>query len=175
MPSLITRDDFVRRVFSTSWQVQFSQVDPYGHLNTGAYAQIIADHRALILDEIAKVPSIQLIQRERMAWVFEELSLRFLRPSFYGEKLEVSSWIDALAAESARVAVLMLAQGSRKLKCAARITIRCVDLGTGKPRLHPDSLESMADENPVRRLPQRDEWLAGLPGCPPSLREWLTE
>lgn len=172
MPSTITKQDFFQRVFTTSAQVQFSQVDPYGHMNSSCYAQIIADHRAIILDECAKIPSISLIQKEGMAWVYEDLHIKFLRPCFYAEKLEVSSWIDKMSEMSADVCLALLSQQSRKVRAIAKITIRCIDVRTGKPRLHPESLTADTDENLVQKLPLRDEWLAKN-DIPATCREWL--
>ena len=144
--------DFRGRVLTTRERVKFADADPYGHLASGAYVDMIMSHRVEALDDLVGF-SIIRYAASGVAFPARNVEVSYLRPAFVGESLEVGSWIEELGASSFEVRAIVAGAADRKTRAVARIHFVTVDAKSGKPVPVPQALPSSAESNPLLKLP----------------------
>jgi acyl-CoA thioester hydrolase len=157
--------DFRGRVLVSRERVKFADADPYGHLATGAYVNMIISHRVEVLDGLAGF-SIMSHARAGMAFPARNIEIAYLWPAFVGEMLELASWIEALGHSSFEVRAVVVGLEDRIARAAARIHFVAVDSRSGATVPVPATLPSSASVDPLRELPQLSGYYGTIHGLP---------
>ena len=153
------------RVLVSYERVKFADADPYGHLASGAYVNMIMNHRVEALDDLVGF-SILSYARSGVAFPARNIEVAYLRPAFVGEMLELASWIEALGSSSFEVRVVVAGLEDRIARAAAKIHFVTVDIRSGAPVPVPATLPSSASTNPLLDLPQLSGYYRGIRGLP---------
>jgi acyl-CoA thioester hydrolase len=156
------------RVLISYERVKFADADPYGHLASGAYVDMIMSHRVEALEDLVGF-SIMRYAKSGIAFPARNVSVSYLRPAFVGEQLEVASWIEELGTSSFEVRVLVAGVEDRKVRALAQIHFVTVDARSGTSVPVPETLPSSADSNPLPSLGLTSAHLSTLIGLP---EEW---
>jgi acyl-CoA thioesterase FadM len=158
--------EFVDRVLSTDTVVPFTAADPYGHLATGRYLDMIVDHRFDAFDRQAGVNWFEIAQKQGVGYVLGEINLRMLRPLRVGSKVTVASWVTGFGKRNVSVKVLFIGP-DRAAHAVARIETFAVDARTGRPIENPE-MPVREGAPSVDALPKSAELLATVTGLPPD-------
>lgn len=157
--------EFRGRVLRSRERVKFADADPYGHLASGAYVDMIMNHRVEALADLAGF-SILGYARSGIAFPARNIEIAYLRPAFVGEILEVASWIEALGGSSFEVRVVVTGADDRTARAAAKIHFVTVDTKSGAPVPVPTTLPSSASADPLPGLPQLAGYYSEIRGLP---------
>ena len=160
--------DFHHRVLTTRERVKFADSDPYGHLASGRYVDMIMSHRVEALEDLLGF-SIMKSAGSGVAFPARNIEVSYLRPAFVGETLEVGSWLEELGTSSFEVRAIVSGGPERKVRALARVHFVTVD-ARGKPVPVPETLPSSATSNGLSRLPSLAEYVAAIAGLPEG---WL--
>ena len=159
--------DFRGRVLVSRERVKFAHADPYGHLASGAYVDMVMSHRVEALDDLLGF-SIMRSAGSGVAFPARNVAVSYLRPAFVGESLEVASWVEDLGTSSFEVRAIVSGATDRKARAVCTIHFVTVDAKTGKPAPVPDTFPSSADSNPFPGLPTSLQYQAIVMGLPES-------
>lgn len=107
-------------------RVKFADADPYGHLASGAYVDMMMNHRVEALDDLIGI-SIVRYARSGIAFPARAIEVSYLRPAFVGDRLEIGSWIDTLGGSSFEVRALVTGADDRIARTAIRTQFVTVD------------------------------------------------
>jgi YbgC/YbaW family acyl-CoA thioester hydrolase len=157
--------DFRHRVFITRERVKFAHADPYGHLASGRYVDLIMSHRVEALEDVAGF-SIMRSAGSGVAFPARNIEVSYLRPAFVGDALEIGSWIAELGTSSFEVHAIVSGATDRKARAAARIHFVTVDAKSGKPVPVPKTLPSSANSNALVGLPMLVDYRNTISGLP---------
>jgi acyl-CoA thioester hydrolase len=164
------------RVLISRERVKFADADPYGHLASGAYVDMIMSHRVEVLDDLVGF-SILRYASSGVAFPARNVEVAYLRPAYVGELLEVGSWIEDFGTSSFEVRAIVAGANDRMVRALAKLHFVAVDARSGKPVPVPDTLPSSADANPLPGLPTLPSYqgtVAGLPEPWASIRAGTT-
>jgi YbgC/YbaW family acyl-CoA thioester hydrolase len=161
--------DLRHRVLVTRERVKFADADPYGHLASGAYIDMIMSHRVEALQDHVGF-SILDSAGSGIAYPARNIDVSFLRPAFVGDTLEVASWLEDLGTTSLRVRVIVLGAEDRRARALARVHFVTVDARTGRTVAAPVELPTSRSPNPAIKLPPLAEYLNTVQGLPEA---WL--
>lgn len=157
--------DFRRRVLVSRERVKFAHADPYGHLASGAYVDMIMSHRVEALDDLVGF-SIMRYAGSGVAFPARNVEVTYLRPAFVGETLEVGSWIEELGTSSFEVRAIVSGANDRRVRALAKVHFVTVDAKSGKPVAVPDALPSSSGANPLDSLPTLAAYQGTVTGIP---------
>ncbi|HEX6315864.1 MAG TPA: thioesterase family protein [Gemmatimonadaceae bacterium] len=168
-PHSIPFADLRHRVLVTRERVKFADADPYGHLASGAYVDMIMSHRVEALQDHVGF-SILDAAGSGIAYPTRNIDVSFLRPAFVGDTLEVASWLEELGTSSLQVRAIVLGAEDRKARVLARIHFVTVDARTGRTVAAPVELPTSRAPNQPVELPRLSEYLNSVTGLPDG---WL--
>ncbi len=157
-------EDFLNRVVTSEERVQFSQVDPYGHLNASRYSEFIINHRITAVEDQLQVITLDVMKNHGVGFYVSRLDLRYRSPSFLGEKLEISSWVHQLRTNGFDLHMVVSGSADRNIRATALIEIQCVDVKSGGITSCPEKLTSRAEENVLALRPLSSDYLKTLIG-----------
>ena len=157
--------DFRRRVLVTRERVKFADADPYGHLASGRYVDMVMSHRVEALEDLVGF-SIVRYAAAGVAFPARSVEVSYLRPAFVGESLEVASWLEELGSSSFEVRAIIGGATDRKARAVAKIHFVSVDAKTGRTVPAPTTLPSGATEDPLIRLPRLSDYIGSITGIP---------
>jgi acyl-CoA thioester hydrolase len=155
------------RVLVSRERVKFADADPYGHLASGAYVDMIMSHRVEVLGDVIGF-SIVRHASSGVAFPARNIEVSYLRPAFVSETLELGSWIERLGTSSFEVRVIVAGAEDRTVRALATIHFVTVDARTGKPAPVPEALPSSASSNPLPGLPTSAAYRDTVQGLPES-------
>jgi acyl-CoA thioester hydrolase len=154
-----------RRVLVSRERVKFTDADPYGHLASGAYVNMIMSHRVEVLEDLLGF-SIVRYAASGIAFPARSVAISYLRPTYVGELLELASWIEELGASDFELRVIVSDAKDRAARAVAKIDFVSVETRTGKRVPTPATLPSSATSDPLANLPTSADYLAGIVGLP---------
>src|SRR6476469_7651450 len=79
-------------VYKSTHRIRFSELDPYGHVNTGNYATYYVDHRIEGLRDNAGWDLTALGALPFMVWV-RRIEIDFLRPARGDQEITITSFV----------------------------------------------------------------------------------
>ena len=158
-------DDFRGRVLLSRERVRFADADPYGHLASGRYVDMIMSHRVEALEDLLGF-SIMRSAGSGVAFPARNIEIAYLRPAFVGDALELGSWIEEIGSSSFEVRVMVVGNDDRAVRALATIHFVTVDARTGKAVPVPASLPSSANSNPLPQQPFLSSYLSSVKGLP---------
>ena len=125
-------------VFKTKHIPRFSEIDPYGHVNTQHYLAYFLEHRFIgMRDQLGL--SIKEVSKLPVAFVVRKISLEFLRPLFSDQTFEITSQVTSFANTSCEVSGVMVNEKQDKL-ATCDWTLVCVDMKTMRPVAWPQDI-----------------------------------
>lgn len=157
--------DFRGRVLLSRERVRFADADPYGHLASGAYVNMIMSHRVEVLDDLLGF-SIMRSAGAGVAFPARNVEISYLRPAFVGDMLEVGSWIEELGTSSFEVRAIIVGFKDRAIRALASIQFVTVDGRTGKAVPVPATLPSSLSSNQLLAQPLLSTYLGTVTGLP---------
>lgn len=155
--------DIRGRVLVTRERVKFADADPYGHLASGAYVNMIMSHRVEALQDHLGF-SIMQAASSGVAYPARHVDIAYLRPALVGDELEVASWLESLGTSSLEVRAIVVGAHDRKARAVARIRFVTVDAKSGRSVAVPTDLAVSRDFN--ANLPHLPEYLGNVSGLP---------
>lgn len=161
--------DLHERVLVSRERVKFAEADPYGHLASGSYVDMIMSHRVEVLHDLVGF-SVMESARTGVAFPARNISVSYQRPAFVGDVLEIGSWLSELGTSSFEVRVIVSGSEDRLVRALARVHFVTVDAATGRLRPRPHALLSAAASSPVASLPSAAAYMAVLGGVP---EDWM--
>lgn len=166
----VSMTDLRRRVLVSRERVKFADADPYAHLSSGAYVNMIMSHRVEALGDLLGF-SIMRYANSGVAFPARKVEVSYLRPALVGDSLDVGSWIEEIGTSSFEVRAIVSGSSDRAVRALARIYFVTVDARSGKAVPVPATLPSSADANPLAELPILPAYLDTVTGLP---EEWLS-
>ena len=157
--------DFRHRVLVSRERVKFADSDPYGHLASGRYVDMIMSHRVEALEDLLGF-SIMKSAGSGVAFPARNIEVSYLRAAFVGETLEVGSWLEELGTSSFEVRAIVSGAIDRKARAVARVHFVTIDSRSGKPVPVPVSLPSSASSNALPQLPTLTTYASAIAGLP---------
>lgn len=157
--------DLVGRVLLSRERVKFADADPYGHLATGAYVDMMMSHRVEALEDVLGY-SILRHARSGVTFPTRSLLISYQRPALVGDTLELASWIAELGSSSFQVRIVVSGADDRMVRAAGIARFVTLDPATGKRVPVPETLPSRASTDPISRLPDWSDYVAGVIGLP---------
>ena len=164
-------DDFRGRVLLSRERVKFADADPYGHLASGRFVDMIMSHRVEVLEDLLGF-SIIKSAGSGVAFPARNIEIAYFRPAFVGDELEVGSWLEELGTSSFEVRAAVVGGADRAIRALAKIHFVAVDARTGKAVPVPPTLPSSAPANRLPDQPHVSSYLATVKGLPDA---WLSK
>ena len=157
--------EFRHRVLVNRERVKFADADPYGHLASGGYVNMVMSHRVEVLEDLVGF-SIMRYAGSGVAFPARNVEVAYLRPAFVGETLEVGSWVEEFGTSSFEVRAIVSGANDRAARALAKVQFVTVDARSGRSVPIPESLPSAATVNPLPGLPLLEAYRANLSGIP---------
>ena len=136
-------------VFTTTHRVTFSDLDPYNHLGTAAYARYFVDHRMEGLRGRIGWDLQTLGRLPFMTWV-KRLEIDFVRPAQGDQEITITSFVRGFRGADADIECTMADAGRREL-ARCRMVVCCVDKATLRPRDWPEDAAALFYESGAPR------------------------
>lgn len=156
--------DFLKKVVTSTERVQFTHIDPYGHLNASRYVEFIINHRIQAVEDQLQVMTMDIAKSVGAAFVVVRLDIRYLTPCFLNEELEIGSWVENIQKFGFTLRVVISGEKSRKVHAVAFQEIRTVNFKTGLLIECPLSLPSRGDPSLLHNRPDSAEYTSQLIG-----------
>ena len=117
-------------VFKSTHRIQFSELDPYNHMNTGKYATYYVDHRMEGLCDYVGWDMKTLGTLPFMAWV-RRLEIDFIRPARGDQDITITSFVREFRGPDALIECTMVdSVGNDVSRCL--MTVAHVDKETNR-------------------------------------------
>ncbi len=117
-------------VFQTTHRIKFSELDPYNHMRTAAYAGYFVDHRMEGLREHIGWDLKTLAKLPFMAWV-KRMEIAFLHPAIGDQEITITSFVHEFRGSDAHIECTMADAAGRDLSRCLMI-VACVDKKTNR-------------------------------------------
>jgi acyl-CoA thioester hydrolase len=160
------------RVLIGRERVKFADADPYAHLASGAFVDMIMSHRVEVLQDLLGF-SIMQFARTGIAFPARSVTVSYVRPAFVGDVLEIASWVEQLGTSSFEVRAVVAGADDRTVRATASVQFVTVDTRTGKSLPIPETLPSSAETDPIPGLSTWGEYRGTLVGLPDRWTETL--
>jgi acyl-CoA thioester hydrolase len=126
--------------FESRHTIKFSELDPYNHLRTAAYAGYYVDHRMQGLRERLGWDLRTLQELPFMTWI-RRLEIDFIRPAVGDQEILITSFVREFRGPDAYVECKMADSAGRELSRCLMV-VACVDRATNRGMDWPhDSME----------------------------------
>ena len=160
----ISISDFINRVVSSEERIGFSFVDPYGHLSTCRYLELFVNHRVSAPDEQQGISTMQLA-KSNIGIFLSHSSVDYLRPTKLGDTVNIFSWVQSFSASGFEIYGVMCNSERKFAHATFQVSVRTVDLATGKPIPLPRTLPCRSDTL-MQNLPLRNHFIKPIKGIP---------
>ena len=134
-------------VFETTHRIKFSDLDPYNHLRTAAYAGYFVDHRMEGLRGRIGWDLRSLARLPFMVWV-KRLEIDFLRPALGDQEVTITSFVRDFRGSDAHIECTMADSGGKELS-RCRMVVACVDKATQRPMDWPGEATALFYHEPA--------------------------
>ncbi len=166
--------DFVGRIHITHDTVRFSQADPYNHLASAQYLNLVFDHRIEGIRDQIKFDVLYLLKARKLAFFLRETRMLFLAPAAVGDALEITTWVRAFSERDCEVRALVIGRKDRVARAAVTMSFIFVNVETNRPVPVPASLPSHATENLILTMPEVAPYLDGVKNLPSDWKAQAT-
>lgn len=162
-------ENFIHKVLTSTERVQFSHVDPYGHLNTSKYVEFFINHRIHSAEQQLECYTMDIVKELSIGFVVHDMQLRFFIPCFQGELLEIASWMNEKSDYGFSMYMTMSSASKRKVKAIAKVHFVSVDMKSGRSIELPKKLPSRSDLNLISERPSSTEYMKTISGLPEGI------
>jgi acyl-CoA thioester hydrolase len=128
-------------IFTTNHVVKFSDLDPYDHMRTAAYAAYFIDHRMDGLRERIGWDLKTLAALPFMTWV-RRMEIDFIRPAVGDQPITITSFVREFHGPDALIECTM-ADSAGKALSRCLMTVTCVDRTTSRGTDWPPDAETL--------------------------------
>ncbi|NBD95192.1 MAG: hypothetical protein GVY11_01790 [Gammaproteobacteria bacterium] len=125
-------------VYKTTHRINFSELDPYNHLRTAAYAGYFVDHRMISLREDIGWDLRALAKLPFMTWV-RKLEIEFIKPAVGDQEITIQSVVRKFQGPDAHIECTMV-DASGKVLSRCLMFVACVDKDTRKAMDWPEDV-----------------------------------
>lgn len=128
------------KIFAAALTVTDADIDELGHVNNLVY---VAWMQAVAIDHSAAQgwPLARYLE-SGAGWVVRSHFVRYKRPAFAGEGIELLTWVAGFAQRSSPRRYLFRRAADRQTLAEAETVWAYVDLASGRPRVIPDDLRA---------------------------------
>ncbi len=117
-------------IFKSIHTIKFSELDPYNHMRTAAYAGYYVDHRMDGLREYVGWDLITLAKLPFMTWI-RKLEIDFIKPAVGDQEIVITSFVREFRGPDAHIECNMVDRNGKELsKCL--MIVACVDKTTNR-------------------------------------------
>ena len=128
-------------VFETHHSIDFSDLDPYNHLGTAAYARYYVDHRMTGLREYIGWDLKTLAELPFMVWI-RRIEVDFLRPAAGDQKITITSYVREFRGPDAHIECKMAGGAGENISQCLMI-VACVSKKTNRSMDWPESAQDL--------------------------------
>lgn len=132
-------------VYKSTHRIKFSDLDPYNHMRTAAYAAYYVDHRMNGLREQAGWDLKTLERLSFMVWI-RRMEINFLRPAAGDQEVTITSFVREFSGSDARIECSMIDESGKTLSDCLMI-VACVDKSTSRTMDWPADAMALFFEN----------------------------
>lgn len=126
-------------VFTTQGRATFSEVDPFGHVNTQHYLAYYLNHRFTGLREEIGL-DLKTLAELPVAFFTSKVEIDFIKPLFGDDEYNITSQFDEFGVSNCLVSMTMKSAKRDTVISKCRLTMVCVDPRLGKPVSWPSDL-----------------------------------
>jgi acyl-CoA thioester hydrolase len=134
-------------IFKSTHRINFSELDPYNHLHTAAYAGYFVDHRMTGLRERIGWDVKALAASSFMAWV-RRMEIDFLHPAVGDQQITITSFVREFRGPDAHIECVMADDAGRPLSRCLMV-VACVDKATQRSMDWPADAVARFYENEI--------------------------
>lgn len=126
-------------VFISKDRAQFSEMDPYGHMNTQFYVYHYLAHRMTCMRTYLNW-DLKFLTECPMAFVVKDLNIQFLSSVVGDREFEIQSYISEVKEKTCMVEIMMRDVQSTKLLSTCKMNVACLDKKTGRTIPWPEDI-----------------------------------
>ena len=124
-------------IFSQLVDVRFSDLDPYGHVNSGRYIDLVIGSRFLFFTRHFGISIDELSNRD-LGFYISHLEINFLRPIVGVQQVQVESYLEILEPGRQKVCFSIKRTSDSKPFAEGSYIEHPVNLGIKKPQPMPN-------------------------------------
>lgn len=124
--------------FRTSGRVRFSEVDPYGHVNTEAYVGYFVEHRLEGMRETLGL-NLDMLSGLPVAFYTKSMTIEFLHPLRAEEQFTIASNVGSFT-DHRCVTTCIQKNAEERTVAECKFVFVCIDKSSGKPTSWPADL-----------------------------------
>jgi len=124
-------------VYTGQYDVRFSDLDPYGHVNAKHYLDIVTSTRLQYSERNLGIPMLE-IARRGVGFFMVSCQQRFLKPIVGMATVKANSYVEETRGASFSVVFQITSLDETILYCDGLLEFAVVDFQTQKPILTPD-------------------------------------
>jgi len=128
-------------IYDQTLDVRFGDLDPYGHLNSSIYLDIVNSSRLIYLERELGVKTSDLIERG-IGFYLTRATQEFLRPVNGFARVRVRSHVANQEAARIRVAFALENPDTEKVYARGELEFVVMDLKTQRPTPVPEWMEA---------------------------------
>ena len=114
-------------------QTRFSDLDPYGHVNSKHYLDFIVESRLTFLEKNFGL-SLHKLAKTGVGFFLKRSEINFIRPILGIKNLDVETFVESVQDEVTLVIPFIIKdQETQKIYSDGRLLFTVVDVTTGKP------------------------------------------
>ncbi|MDX1600269.1 MAG: thioesterase family protein [Anaerolineales bacterium] len=132
-------------VFETQHSINFSDLDPYNHLGTAAYARYYVDHRMTGLREYIGWDLKTLAELPFMVWI-RRLEVDFLKPAVGDQRVEITSYVREFKGPDAYIECKMADESGEEISRCLMV-VACVSKETNRSMDWPEDTRALFFED----------------------------
>lgn len=132
-------------IFETKSRAKFSEIDPFGHVNTQHYLAYYLDHRFTGLREVLDLGLVNISKLE-VIFVVSNVSINFLRPLYGDEEFKITSFVSQKEDTQCLIEATMTNSRDKEVS-TCNIQLTCIDKKTNKVTPWPEAVIGKFYEN----------------------------
>jgi len=128
-------------VFKSNHRINFSELDPYNHLGTAAYARYYVDHRMYGLREYIGWDLNTLAELSFMVWI-RRMEIDFLQPARGDQEITITSHVREFQGSDAYIECKMVNHTGQDISNCLMV-VACVNKNTNRSMDWPDETKEL--------------------------------
>ena len=124
-------------IYESDIAVRFSELDPYGHVNTKHYLDYIIQSRWDAMERLFPGAMAKMLEAS-VGFFVSKVEINFIRPIKGCQKIDVSSFVSELKESRANI-IFEVKDANKKIVSKGNFVCFCVDIANnGKPQSPED-------------------------------------
>ena len=130
------------RELESDYRIQFSDCDPFGHLNNARYIEYFYNARVEQVREQLDFDIYEIARQEKKSWVVSLSQIAYFYPVEYNEIVTIKTRMIELTPYKVTAEYIMSNRKNHKLHSILWSGFTFIDLATGRPTRHPDKMHA---------------------------------